>query len=538
MTDSKLLRGTMILTMATFASRILGMVYVFPFVAMVGQQGLALYQYGYQPYVILLSLATLGVPMAVSKFVSKYNAMGDYKTGQRLLKTGILFMSMTGFLAFLALFSMAPVISGWIISDPSDLDGNSLTDVTFVIRMVSVALLIIPVMAVVRGFFQGNQSMGPTAVSQVLEQLVRIVFILSMAYSVLYIMDGDLGTAVGFATFGAFVGGLGGLAVLLFYWKKRKYFIRQQVEESTVDHNLPLTKMYKELIMYALPFSFVGLAIPLFQLVDLFTFNNALTASGYTLGQAETMYGVFSGSAHRLILIPVAIATAMSITLIPAITKSFTSQNDEVLQNQITQAFQVIIFLAVPASAGLMILSYPTFALLFGLDDIEVGGYILRYYAPVAILFSLFSVSAAMLQGINQQRFAVLSLIVGIVIKLILTYPLLLALGSMGAIISTFVGFTAAIIFNLVIIAKYADFNFLPLIKRTILIVAVTLVMSLGVIIVKEGAEQLFPLVSWTNALLVEVFAMITGILLYFVLTVKIGLAGHILGDRFSILKK
>ncbi|WP_306301330.1 oligosaccharide flippase family protein [Thalassobacillus sp. C254] len=168
------------------------------------------------------------MPMAVSKFISKYNALGDYRTGQRLFQSGLIFMTITGFIAFILLFMMAPTIAGWIISDPDDLSGNALSDVVFTIRMVSVALLIIPAMAVIRGYFQGFQSMGPTAVSQVVEQIVRIIFILSMAYSILYIWDGELGTAVGFATFGAFVGGIGALAVLLYYWKKRKHLINKK----------------------------------------------------------------------------------------------------------------------------------------------------------------------------------------------------------------------------------------------------------------------------------------------------------------------
>src|SRR5690625_519720 len=111
MSSSKFLRGTMILTLATFLSKFLGMIYIFPFAAMVGQQGLALYQYGYQPYTILLSLATLGVPMAVSKFVSKYNALGDYRTGYRLFRSSLLMMTLTGLVAFLLLFLMAPTIA-------------------------------------------------------------------------------------------------------------------------------------------------------------------------------------------------------------------------------------------------------------------------------------------------------------------------------------------------------------------------------------------------------------------------------------------
>ncbi|SFP53539.1 putative polysaccharide biosynthesis protein [Salibacterium halotolerans] len=537
--SNKFLRGTMILSLAQFSSKFLGMIFVFPFAALVGQQGLALYQYGYQPYTILLSLATLGVPMAVSKFVSKYNALGDYRTGRRLFQSGLVIMSLTGLAAFLGLFFMAPVVAGWIIPSPDAAGGNDIEAVVFTIRMVSTALLLVPVMSIIRGYFQGFQSMGPTAVSQVVEQVVRITFILAMAFAVLHIFGGERGTAVGFATFGAFVGGLGSLLVLIMYWKKRHRHLEREVEQSTVDHNISLPSMYKELLAYALPLSFVGLAIPLFQLVDLFTFNNALTASdAFIQSEAETAYGAFSGSAHKLILIPVAVATAMSVTLIPAITSAFTNDSRELLQRQITQTYQIILFLAVPASAGLMVLSYPTFAVLFGMDDMQLGGHILRYYAPAALFFSVFSVTAAVLQGINRQRFVVTSLLIGLCIKAATAYLFLYYMGPVGGSFSTLAGYVAAVGINIWGIGRFTSFHYGKLVKRLLLITALTLLMTAAVVIVKEGAKTMFPLDSWHHAFFVECFSVAVGAGLYLVLSVKTGLAGVILGGRFPFLKR
>lgn len=173
---------------------------------MVGQQGNALYSYGYLPYTLLLSLSTLGIPMAVSKFVAKYHAVGDYETGHRLFRSALIVMGITGVISFLLLFLLAPQIAAQVVAD--DGTGNRPEDATFVIRMVSVALIIIPIMAVIRGYFQGFQSMGPTAISQVVEQIFRVGFILVATFLILQVGNGSLGTAVGFATFGAFIGGL------------------------------------------------------------------------------------------------------------------------------------------------------------------------------------------------------------------------------------------------------------------------------------------------------------------------------------------
>ncbi|WP_158235014.1 oligosaccharide flippase family protein, partial [Pseudomonas sp. 2822-17] len=114
--------------------------------------GLALYQYGYNPYTIFLSLSTLGIPIAISKFISKYNALGDYQTVQRLFRSGILVMSVTGILAFALLFYLAEPIARNFLN-PEELEGNTIADAVFAIRMVSTALLIIPIMASIRGYF-------------------------------------------------------------------------------------------------------------------------------------------------------------------------------------------------------------------------------------------------------------------------------------------------------------------------------------------------------------------------------------------------
>ncbi|WNF36115.1 polysaccharide biosynthesis protein [Bacillaceae bacterium IKA-2] len=537
MADSKLLRGTMILTASIFISKILGLIYIFPFKAIVGLEGLALYTYGYVPYTVLLSLATLGIPLAVSKFVSKYNALGDYQTGQRLFKSGLIVMSITGIISFIILYFLAGPIANQVV-DGKDLKGNSIEDVILTIRMVSVALLIVPIMSLIRGYFQGHQSMGPTAVSQVIEQIVRIIFILSLTFIIVNLLNGSVALAVAFATFGAFVGALGGLTVLLIYWYKRKGYLQKQIEKSKVNHQMPLSSMYKELVSYALPLSFVGLAIPLFQTIDLMTFNKALMAVGYDQQGAEEAFGAFAQAAHKLILIPVSIATAMSLTLLPTITKSFINDDRQLLQKQVTQTYQIILFLTVPAAVGLSLLAYPAYGTLFGVgEDLQVGAFILRYYAPVAVLFSLFAVTSAILQGINQQRFAVAALIGGLLVKLSLNTFFISQFGAQGAIYATGLGYLTALIVNIWAIGKYANYNYRFVIRRSLLITILTIVMAIVVVVVKELLFLVFPLENRIYALIVLLVSVAAGGIVYLYLGIKTNLAAQILGSRFKFLK-
>ncbi|WP_096436257.1 putative polysaccharide biosynthesis protein [Alteribacter populi] len=537
MSERQLLRGTMILTASIFISKMLGLIYIFPFQAIVGLEGLALYTYGYVPYTVLLSLATLGIPLAVSKFVSKYNALGDYRTGQRLFQSGLIVMGITGVVTFLALFLLAPVIATSVL-DPDDLQGNSISDAVFTIRMVSVALLIVPVMAIIRGYFQGHNSMGPTAVSQVIEQIVRILFILLFTFLIINVWNGELGTAVGFATFGAFIGALGGLAVLITYWIKRRGNFQKQIEESVVDHQIPLPKMYKELIRYALPISFVGLAIPLYQLVDMFTFNNAMDSLGYNQQTAEKYFGAFVQASHKLILIPVSVATALSLTILPTVTNAFINEDKTRVQRHITQTYQIILFISIPAAVGLSVLAYPAYGALFGLADLEIGGEILRYYAPVAIMFSVFAVTSSLLQGINKQKYAVIALGVGVVLKLVTNSLFIGWFVATGAIYATGLGYLAAIGVNVWAIGKYAEYSYGFLIKRTLLIVIFATIMGLSVWGVNQLIQLALPLETRVATFINLPITIVVGLVVYGFLGVRSGLAGQILGHRFKFLKK
>ncbi|GEL07661.1 putative polysaccharide biosynthesis protein [Salisediminibacterium halotolerans] len=537
MSDQQLIRGTMILSAGIFMTKMLGLIYIFPFQAIVGLEGLALYTYGYTPYTVLLSLATLGVPLAVSKFVSKYNALGDYRTGQRLLKSGLVVMSATGFFAFMVLFLLAPLIAGHVL-DPDSLDGNTVDDAVFTIRMVSVALLVVPVMAIIRGYFQGHQSMGPTALSQVVEQIVRIAFILVLTYLIIEVFNGDLGTAVGFATFGAFVGALGGLAVLLAYWYRRKRALDQQAAESAEDFQIPLPAMYKELFRYAIPISFVGLAIPLYQTVDLLTFNPAMLDIGYTLEQAEKYYAAFTQASHKLIMIPVSVATAMSLTILPTITNAYINEDNERLHRTITQAYQIIFFLSIPAAVGLAVLADPIYTTLFSAEDVDVGGYILTRYAPVAVAFSVFAVTASLLQGINRQMYAVIALSIGVLFKLLTNQLFIGWFDATGAVLSTGGGYVLAIAVNMYAIGKFAAYDYAVIWKRLLLITGFSAVMGATVAYIYAGLTRWLSIYVWTESVMILVITVGSGLVVYVYLSYRSGLAGMVLGERFPGLKK
>lgn len=534
---SKIVRGTMLLTGATFLSKFLGMIYVIPFNELVGSTGTTLYGFAYVPYNILLSISTVGVPLAVSKMVSKYNALEDYDTGMRIFKAGIVLMLFTGFIAFLTMFSSAEFLASKMITG-SVKDGITVTDVAKVMRMISYALLIIPAMSIVRGFFQGYESMGPTAISQVIEQIVRILFLLIATFLVMKVYDGAVSTAVGFATFSAFIGGLASCFVLFIYWQRRKGNIQQHLNQQTHTSNIPLKKLFYELFSYAGPFILVGLATSLYQLVDMFTFERAMVAVGR--GEIwEIGYSVINVLGHKLVIIPVTIATGLSLALLPALTRSFTMNHRTQLFQQINQALQIIFVLVIPAAVGLLMLSDVAYGSLFGLDHIHLTGPLLAWYAPTALFFALFVVSTSILQGINQQNFAVVSLSAGLLLKILFNITFIHHFGAKGAVFATALGVGTAVTLNLWKVKISIDFSYKKIGKLVILIGIFTTIMSIVIWLLKYmfgffldyGENRL-------HAIIVLLLGVGIGGFVYLWLAYQSTLLERTFGDRVKVLER
>lgn len=535
--SSKLLRGTFILTLGTIISKVLGLFYVIPFYAIVDDYGTALYSYSYIPYTIFISVATAGVPLAVSKFIAKYNALGEYAVGRKLFKSGVAVMLATGIISFLVMYFTAPGLAEVVMDSSGDQNEKiSAADVASVIRAVSFALIVVPFMSLIRGFFQGHQSMGPSAVSQVVEQIVRIVFLLAGAYIVLNIMKGSMVTAVSVATFAAFIGALGSLAVLGWYWVKRKPHLDELLVEDKGTMDISLKDIYKEILLYAAPFVFVGIANPLFQFIDMMTFTRAMTSIGIAKDEAVSAFSVLNFQTHKLVIIPVSLATAFSLTLVPSITKAFTENDRKGMRRQLDQTFQVLMYLTVPAALGMALLAEPMFTVFYSNNDL--GTQVLMTYAPVAILFALYSVTAAILQGINEQRFTILSLLTGLLVKLSLNIPLVKLFETQGAVMATALGYTAAIVINMLVIKTFARYPMGFVARRITLIIVFSGLMAGVTLAFYEVLVQfLSPAAKFQSIVLIAISAMV-GAAVYFYLGFRTKLVDRLFGDRVTKIKR
>ncbi len=368
-----------------------------------------------------------------------------------------------------------------------------------------------------------------------MEQIVRIAFLLAGAFTVLYIFHGEISTAVSLSTFAAFVGAIGSLGVLFWYWYKRKPYLNELLlmDKGTVE--ISLKDMYKEILLYAAPFVFVGIANPLFQFIDQLTFNRAMVDMGLA-EEADFALNKLNFYSHKLVIIPVSLATGFSLTLVPSITKSYIEQDWRGLHRMLNQTFQVLLFITIPAVAGMSLLAEPIYTVFYQPDPL--GSAVLQAYAPVAILFALYSVTAAIMQGINEQRFTILSLLVGLLIKLSLNIPLIKLMETKGAVLATALGYGAAIIINLVVIKMYARYPYKLVWRRTLLIVLFTFLMLIG-----TGAAYqiltlfLSPEYKGQSLIIILVCALI-GALIYSYLGLRSKLVNLLFGDKVDRLKQ
>ena len=174
------MQGAFIATFGIVLSKILGIVYVIPFYAIIGEQGGALYGYAYSIYAIFLGISQAGIPLAISKVISEYNVLGYYDAKNRAFRLGKKTLGLLGVLCFIIMFIFAGNIADIIIGDITG--GNTKEDVTFVIRVISTAVLVVPFVSIYRGYLQGHKFITPTSVSQVLEQLIRVIIIVVGSY--------------------------------------------------------------------------------------------------------------------------------------------------------------------------------------------------------------------------------------------------------------------------------------------------------------------------------------------------------------------
>ncbi|SMO80941.1 putative polysaccharide biosynthesis protein [Melghirimyces algeriensis] len=437
------MKGAAILGVAAFITKLLGAVYKIPYQNITGNTGMFVYQQVYPLYSTLLTIATAGFPIAVSKLVSEQLAQGNELGARRVFRIAAGILSAAGILLFVILYGCAPVLASWM---------GSRQLLTLPIRSVSFALLVVPVMSAIRGYFQGYQNMTPTAVSQVMEQGIRVITILVLAWWFMTTGAGVIYAGAG-AVFGAFTGAVAGLFVLLFYWRR----IRKQelsVQKAGVPlqsaEPKPLGILVRQLVVLSIPISLGALVLPLFSLADSFTVANLLEVGGYTQEAAVEGKGVYDRG-QPLIQFASFFATALSLSIVPAIAEAQVRRDERTTAERSVLALRLTLLMGFPASVGLFLIAQPTNVMLY--RD-AAGSDALAILAMTTLFSTLALTSSGILQGLGQVVLPAFNLLVGVAVKLVGNGLLVPPLGIQGAAIATVVGYGAAAALNLMALRR------------------------------------------------------------------------------------
>ncbi len=457
------LKGALILSIAGAISKVLGAVYRIPLARLLGGEGMGLYQMAYPIYTTILALATAGVPVAISVLVSKRETEGYSGDSKRIFRVSLIMLFIFGVILSLLVMQLAHFLAGSVLHEPR---------AYYPILAVAPAIFFSGLMSVFRGYFQGQQWMMPTAVSQVIEQLFRVSAVLVLAF---LLFPRGLEYAAAGATFGAVVGGVAGLIVLIIF-----YLTYQKKNKGGEFRCGPLSSLNlaEEVVRLAIPVSFGAVVLPLVQMLDAIIVPGRLMAINYTTSQATALYGQLSGMAAVLIGLPTIFTISIATSLVPAISEALAKKDFPGLNNRLNYGLRAAMIISLPCAAGLYVLAFQICDLLYAAPE---AGIPLEILAFSTIVLAAFQLSSAGLQGIGRPEIAMRNLIVTGAFKVVFNYSLtsVPALNIQGAAIGTVMAFAIGSSLNLYFLKRYTGIHYE--VGRLFKLALVTVVMGLGV---------------------------------------------------------
>ncbi len=526
------LAGAAISVIGIVICKVIGLVYVIPFYAIIGTQGGALYSYAYSIYNVFLNLATSGIPVAMSKVVSEYNEMKFYNTKERVFKIGLKVISCLCVISFLVLFIFAPNLANMIIGGVEG--GNSVEDVTMVIRVISTAVLVVPFLSVSKGYLQGHRIMQVSSIADILEQLARVIVILAGSFLTLKVFHLSLNTAVGVAVFGATVGAL--VAYFYVFLKIKKSKDLKRHEKATVAEKKITNKaLIKKIIFYAMPFVIISLLQSVYVLVDVFTVVKGLVGLGYTTAISENVVSVIQTWGSKLNMIVMSISTGIITSLIPTIASAYAVKNMKEVNGKITQALQSLFLVTIPLSVGISFMSQAVWTVFYGYDELNSSIFSLLILSQIPL--SVCSVMVNTNQSMNNTKATITALGLSLVFKILLNVPFMhlfniLGLEAYFATISlNIIIDTTASIYLLYKVKKETNISYMKAIRTLIKVVMCTLIMVLGLAILNLFIPSYS--VNRFGSILYIILYGIIGMIIYFFVAYKSNTISEIVGKDF-----
>lgn len=525
--------GALISTIGIVLCKIIGIIYVIPFRAIIGTQGAILYSYAYTIYAVFASLSSTGIPSAMSKAVSEYNTLECYNAQERAYKIGKYIIVIMGLICFLILFIFAPQIAYMIIGDIEG--GNTIEDITFVIRIISTALLIIPLLSATRGYVQGHKMMVVPAIANIIEQVVRVIVIIGGSYLTIKVFNLSITTAVGVAVFGATAGALIAYLYIISKINKNREALHRGCKPTRKELKITNKDIFKRLVLYSLPFILIELIRSIYNTVDVFTVVKGLVGLGYDVGMSENILSVITTWGSKLNQIILALTFGLTMSIIPNVASSAALKNYKDVSIKINQALKIILFISLPMTLGICFLSKSVWTAFYGYDQLAIQ--VFSFYIIQSIINSFFYILVDTTNALNNPKVALLTLIASFMIKLLFNVPMMYLFNYLGieayyaTIFTTILAQTLATIYLLYKLNKQYQVTYKNSFKTFGKIILINGIMLVSLLIVRSFLGE-FPATRWYSILEIGIYAII-GVVIYGVLSFKNKLFDEVFDKNF-----
>ncbi len=416
--DSNFLVQGSILAIASIVSRIIGLLYRIPMTNIIGDTGNSYYSAAFEIYNILLIISAYSLPLAVSKLVSARVSKGQRKNAYRIVKGALLLATGTGLTASLILFFGASFFTN-MLNTPLSI---------FALKVLAPTILVVAVLGVLRGFFQGLGTMMPSAISQIIEQIVNAIVSIAAAY-ILYGYGARIGAVLGNkekygsaygaagGTLGTNMGAVFALLFLGMLFLAYKRIFKRQMRRDTSSKTESYQNVFRVLIMTIVPVLLSTTIYNCNAILDQAIFKNIAHIQGYSTNDISEWNGIYTGKYKTLINVPIAIASSLAASSVPALTAAYTNGRKDAVRAQINTAIRFIMVVAFPCAVGMGVLASPILQLLFS-DSTELAANMLRLGCVSIIFFSLSTLSNGLLQGINRMKEPVKNALIALVLHI------------------------------------------------------------------------------------------------------------------------
>lgn len=539
MKKNSFLQGAFIATFGIVLSKILGIIYVIPFYSIVGNQGGALYGYAYSIYTIFLGISQAGIPIAISKIISEYNTLGYNEVKERTFKLGKKVLTIIGIICFIIMFVFARGLANIIIGTISG--GNTIDDVTYVIRVISSALLIVPLISIYRGYLQGHKFITSASISQVIEQIVRVFIIVFGSYLTLKVFNLSLTTTIGVAVFSATLGALVAYFYLLLKVKKNKNVFQPNLTE-TKKIEITNKEIIIKILTYAFPFVMIDVFRSLINSVDVFMLVKVLVNDiGYSITTAEEIMSVISTWGQKINMIIISICSGIIVSLIPNLTSSIVKKDYKDIETKINQTIKWTFFFTIPMCFGISFLAGPIWTIFYGANNLCISVY--KYYVFVALSNVLFTVGIVILQLLEEHKKVFTYLVLGLLTNAALNIPLVHIFNKLGlpayygSTTATILGYSISGLLSLYYIKKKYNIHYKDTLIKLLKITSFSLIMILVLILI----NLLLPFNSTSRliSVLYVILYSIIGAFIYLFISFKTKIIYQIFGNNiFELIKK